>query len=161
MKFTDLTGQQRSVLSMLATNSTFNTKELGLGVTPKQDAQSAAQLLMDMRDKGLIFSSQKLPSQAYAQWRTSEYGKAVFESRPDGEVGVGKAPTGVSQAAAFVVYRRPSGAQLEYIASYPSEVDALNYASRQTDKTGDEYHVAKLVARVKPVTQPTFEIERV
>lgn len=154
MKFTDLTGPQRSILAMLATSSVFDTKQLGNGVTPKHDAQSAAHLLMQMRELGLIFSSQKLPNQPYAHWRISEYGKAVFEGRPSEDV----APAKPAGTAKFVVYREGAGT---IIADFDDEAQALLLAGQATDQSKGVCYVARIVARVKPVIQPTHEIERV
>lgn len=145
MKFTDLTSEQRSMLTMLCTGQVFNTSELGRGCNPRADGPKAAHLLMDLREKGIVFSSQKRPGVPYAQWRASEYGREVFAGRP----------------GTWVVYESSGGSAAVYTATYHSEADAIAYASRQVDKLGRVFHVAKLIARVKPVQQPTFEIERV
>jgi hypothetical protein len=47
------------------------------------------------------------------------------------------------------------------VEEFISESDAFAHATKLTTRHGEKYHVAKLVARVKPVQQPTFEIERV
>lgn len=46
-------------------------------------------------------------------------------------------------------------------ASFDTEDSAIQFATEQVGKYKGEYFIAKLVARVKPVTQPKFEIERV
>ena len=48
-------------------------------VTP----QEAANLLNNLRQLGLVYSQQKPDNQSYALWKASEYGVAVFMSRPD------------------------------------------------------------------------------
>ena len=60
----------------------------------------------------------------------------------------------------WVVYRASlmSGVIVE---QFISERDAYTHAGKLTERHGEKYHVAKLVARFKPVQQPTFEIERV
>lgn len=165
MKFTDLTSAQRSMLTMLCTGQTFSTEELGRGTVPKFKPDQAASSLLGMRDLGLVFSNQKPANQQYAMWKASQYGRAVFEGRPSEVVQAltGYTPgldEGTPAAGTWVVYEVTSSTAV-YTASYPNEVDAVAYASRQVDKLGRVFHVAKLVARVKPVQQPTFEIERV
>lgn len=171
MKFTDLSGNQRSMLTMLCTGQTFTTIELARGCNPRADAQSAAQLLMDLREKGVAFSSQKPAGQPYANWRASDYGRDVFAGRPDDVVStnVAKAPTGRTPgldegtplSGTWIVYYGNEYSSSKFIHQYKTEAEALEFATAQTNKHGAEYHVAKLVARVKPVQQPTFEIERV
>jgi hypothetical protein len=82
MKFTDLTSYHRSMLTMLCTGQTFSTAELGRGCNPSLKPDQAAASLLRLRDLGLVFSNQKPPGQAYAMWKASEYGQAVFMSRP-------------------------------------------------------------------------------
>ncbi|QJD54964.1 hypothetical protein PssvBMR12_gp16 [Pseudomonas phage MR12] len=70
------------MLTMLCTGQAFNTAELGRGTSPQMNTQSAAATLMDMRERGIVYSSQKPTGQTYAVWRATEYGKDVFASRP-------------------------------------------------------------------------------
>jgi hypothetical protein len=167
MKFTDLSSQQRSMLTMLCTGQAFNTAELGRGCYPRADAryaaQHAAQLLIDLREKGLVFSSQKAAGQPYAHWRASDYGRDVFAGRPDEVVNtnVAKAPAQDPDTGTWIVYLHDNTATGQYRGQFISEQDACTAAAKLVDAYGKEYHVAKLVARVKPVQQPTFAIERV
>ncbi|MOA69678.1 hypothetical protein D3C78_1979920 [compost metagenome] len=59
------------------------------------------------------------------------------------------------------MYQRDNSATGQYVGQFISEQDACTAAAKLVDAYSKEYHVAKLVARVKPVQQPTFEIERV
>lgn len=84
MKFTDLTPYQRSMLAALcAVGTGMHTDALGRATTPKLPADGAASVLLDLRKKGLVYSNQKPTGTAYALWKASEYGMAVFMSRPD------------------------------------------------------------------------------
>lgn len=84
MKFTDLTSSQRSMLAALcAVGTGMHTDALGRATTPKLPADCAASVLLDLRKKGLVYSNQKPSGHAYALWKASEYGLAVFMSRPD------------------------------------------------------------------------------
>ncbi|BEQ12865.1 putative nucleotidyl transferase [Pseudomonas phage Ep4] len=163
MKFTDLSAAQRSMLTMLCTGQTFNTAELGRGTNPRLDAKIAATVLMDLRERGIVYSSQKLASQQYAQWRASCYGMDVFQGRPNEVVrsapcvpatdAHGQQPTGT-----WVVYQTDAP---RWTCVFPSEAEALARAAALTDEQKVEFCVARQVARVKPVTQPTHVIERV
>lgn len=84
MKFTDLTSSSRSMLTHLAACGTGVTTDLlGRGCVPKLLPQNAASVLLDMRKKGLVYAHQKPAGQDYCNWKISEYGLAVFMSRPD------------------------------------------------------------------------------
>jgi hypothetical protein len=170
MKFTDLAAQQRSMLTMLCTGQTFDTAQLGRGCNPRQDAQRAAQILMNMREQGLVFSSQKTAVQTYASWRASDYGKAVFAGRPE-EVQASDVVAAMAEAQSapsvfpgytYVVYPTSTVAgHGAFQAQYADEQAAFAEAARLTDTHKREFCVAKLIGRVRPVTQPTHVIERV
>lgn len=145
MKFSSLTSNSRSILAALAASSTLNTYRLGLCCTPKLDAPAAANVLCDMRKKGLIFSQQKPMNQSYAEWGISEFGYAVFAGRPDQDV----QPTNVepqrdvsAQPARFVV-----GATGVTSAPYGDQESAVAAAQAEATRSpGTEYRVYKLVA---------------
>lgn len=160
MTFAQLNSSQRSILTMLCTGQTFNTAELGRGTVPKQDAQAAAQILMEMRDQGLIFSSQKAAGAQYASWRASDYGKKVFEGRPDENPSAYQPPARPSTLLSkkYVVYNSEIN---QVFGSSVSEEAMLKLASELSGKNKRVYYVAALVAIVRPVEQPTVTIERV
>lgn len=86
MKFTDLPPTNRSLLAALCAAGTagLRTDALGRAVSPRHATpQEAANLLNNMRMLGLVYSQQKPDNQAYALWKASEYGVAVFMSRPN------------------------------------------------------------------------------
>lgn len=163
MKFTDLNSKQRSMLTMLCTGQQFRTDELGRGTMPKIDPPAAAQVLMEMREGGLVYSSQKPAGTQYAQWRASDYGKRVFGNRDEDVqpqpirevVPAAPAPQWVVYAQATII------GDSVYTEQADSEAQALDRAARLTDKLKKVFYVAKLVAAVRPVVQPTHVIERV
>lgn len=168
MKFSDLSSPQRSILTALCASNTLRTDQLANATNPRMDAQGVAQVLMQMREAGLVFSSQKPTGVQYASWRASDYGKAVFESRPHD---VGPAPAKVvpaephavreEPAHTFIVYKAGLIVGNGYTAQYHTEAEALAEAQRLTDAHKCRWHVAKLYAIVRPVVQPTNVIERV
>lgn len=86
MKFTDLPPTQRSILAALcaAGAAGLRTDALGRCTSPRHSTpQEAANLLNNLRQLGLVYSQQKPDTQSYALWKVSEYGVAVFVSRPD------------------------------------------------------------------------------
>lgn len=160
MKFSDLSSPQRSILTALCASNTLRTDQLANATNPRMDAQGVAQVLMQMREAGLVFSSQKPTGQQYASWRASDYGKAVFENRPH-DVGPSPAPK-VSTEPAYVVYAHSTiVGDSVYTEQAPDEEFALTRAAHLTDKHKKAFYVAKLVAVVRPVVQPTHAIERV
>lgn len=84
MKFTNLTSNSRSMLAALCASGSagLDTAHLGRCASPKLDGAQAASVLLDMRKKGLVYSNQKPQGQAYALWKASEFGLAVFQGRP-------------------------------------------------------------------------------
>ena len=66
----------------------------------------------------------------------------------------------MNESGVWVVYRA-SIMSTVIVEEFISEQDAYTHAAKLTTRHGEKYHIAKLVARVKPVQQPTFEIERV
>lgn len=100
MKFTDLTSNQRSMLAALcAVGTGIHTDRLGLGCTPKLSPERAASVLLELRQNGLVYSNQKPTGHAYALWKASEYGLAVFMSRPDEVAAPGAAANEASSAS--------------------------------------------------------------
>jgi hypothetical protein len=86
MKFTDLPPTNRSILAALcaAGAAGLRTDALGRCTSPRHSTpQEAANLLNNLRQLGLVYSQQKPDNQSYALWKASEYGVAVFMSRPD------------------------------------------------------------------------------
>jgi hypothetical protein len=66
----------------------------------------------------------------------------------------------MNESGIWVVYHA-SVTSAVLVENFLSEDDALHHAAKMTTRHSTQHHVAKLVARVKPVQQPTFEIERV
>jgi len=66
----------------------------------------------------------------------------------------------MKESGVWVVYSRPHGVN-SFVNQYYTEADAIACAVKLTTRHSEEHLVAKLVVRVKPVQQPTFEIERV
>jgi hypothetical protein len=160
MKFTDLNGNERSMLSMLCTGQSFDTAQLGRGCTPKIDAQAAARVLMDMRSSGLVFSSQKTNPQTFTPWRASDYGKAVFESRPVdvtcAVVPPTEAPAPLSSKPFRVLQVRNDGITL-FDSKFQSEQSARAFAAINVEKQPADVinYVVTLhssVAYVAPIT---------
>lgn len=146
MKFTDLTSNSRSMLAALcAVGTGMHTDALGRAATPKLPADSAASVLLDLRKKGLVYSNQKPTGHAYALWKASEYGMAVFMSRPDevpapGTMSTCAAPDrGCAEASRPLRLRKwmiyPGGLQFQgteealaaYLASRAEQVPGTTY----------------------------------
>lgn len=130
MKFTDLTSSQRSMLAALcACNGLgLNTEALGRAATPKMDATSAASSLLHLRTAGLVYSNQKPTGQAYALWKASEYGLAVFMGRP---ADVQAAQAEPATAAEMVA---PAGYKLHSYMIYPG---AIGYQGTEQTMLGE------------------------
>lgn len=150
MTFAQLNSSQRSILTMLCTGQTFNTAELGRGTVPKQDAQAAAQILMEMRDAGLIFSSQKAAGAQYASWRASDYGKKVFEGRPDENPAAyqtTRQPVPVVPNGKWIVYQQILNSDsVKILGRFDVSTEAYALAERLA-APGSFFFVAKLVGR--------------
>lgn len=150
MKFTDLPPTNRSILAALcaAGAAGLRTDALGRCTSPRHSTpQEAANLLNNLRQLGLVYSQQKPDNQSYALWKASEYGVAVFMSRPD-EV----APPAKSQVAEAACASEPVK---NYIISSPGgadhhargiRADALAKAqSMATADAGREYSVYEII----------------
>ena len=160
MKFADLNPQQRSMLTQLATGSTLNTKSLGYGAVPRLQPLGAYLVLMGMRDRGLVFSIQEPDAAEHASWHVSDYGKEVFEGRPSINPAAYQPPVKPStlMSKQYIVY---NSANDQVVGISVSEEAMLKLASELATKNNRAYYVAALVAVVRPITQPTFTIERV
>jgi hypothetical protein len=155
MKFSDLNPRMRSMIAALNSTNHMNTAELGHACLPQIDAQSAANMLNELRGNGLVFSMQKPESQKYANWAITTVGRAVFMGRPDGDVVLQAAGTTVVASATakkrFII--GTEGGTLDVISG--SRDYALAEAQRRaTAKPGGVYRVYEQIAEAHmPVPQ--------
>lgn len=136
MKLSDMSSTAQTVLSAMSkyTNrapAQYIATDLGIGFSTAFDALSA------LSTNGLV--SRKIGQ----GWKLTDAGRALLK------------PVGT-----WVVYQHDITGPVD-VLSFISEQDALTHATKMTSRHSQQYYVAKLVARVKPVTNPTFEIERV
>lgn len=145
MKFSNLTSNMRSMLTALAASNHLNTEQLGNGCVPKLNGQQAANVLIELRQKGIVYSMQKPDTQRFALWSATEFGKAVFMGRPDTDV----QPTAVQPQA----YASAKSGKFIVGATGHSSVpcvdrdSALSLAQRNaTDLPGTDFKVYELIA---------------
>lgn len=164
MKFTDLTNYQRSMLTMLCTGQTFSTAELGRGCNPALKPDQAAASLLRLRDLGLVFSNQKPANQAYAMWKASEYGQAVFMSRPLEVTQVAlHLPTEVQKAEPYRVLRVSDSGITLFDTKFDSE-DAADRFARTNIHNADpdvRNYVVTIHSAMKFVKPVAAGVERV
>ena len=163
MKFSDLTANMRSMISALNSTNHLNTEELGRACTPaKLSAQSAANVLNELRGTGLVYSMQKPESQQYAKWAITSVGRAVFMGRPDGDVVLQTVPATNAQAPCSPA--KDAAPIKRYMVSETAGVgtfmtgerdDVLAEAQRRaTAKPGTQFNVYERIATAHmPVPQ--------
>lgn len=156
MKFTDLPPTNRSILAALcaAGAAGLRTDALGRCTSPRHSTpQEAANLLNNLRQLGLVYSQQKPDNQSYALWKASEYGVAVFMSRPDEVPAPGAAASvatsianGCAQsngsAKSFLIVR-PTGGCEEYRGT--REQALAQAQTGATKNPGTEYSVYEII----------------
>lgn len=161
MKFSDLTSNMRSMLTALCACHHLNTEQLGNGCVPKLSPAAAANVLNELRHKGLIFSMQKPTGQAYAAWSVSEFGHDVFMGRPDGNVQASPSTQGPNMAAAkkeAVLNKFIIGAPGQNSVTEHSREDALRVAQEAATRSpGTDFKVYELIA-VASLPVPTAQI---
>lgn len=163
MKFSDLNIAARSMLNALSASASLRTDELGRCANPRLDPAAAANVLNSMREKGLIYSRQKLANAQYTAWFITDVGRAVFMGRPDGEVllaagGVVQPETPAPEKGdQFLI----TGNHVGYDALVTTADKAVAVAAHRAELSpGKVIQVYKLVAEAhlpKPV-KPTAQI---
>lgn len=134
MKFTDLPPTNRSLLAALCAAGTagLRTDALGRAVSPRHATpQEAANLLNNMRMLGLVYSQQKPDNQSYALWKASEYGVAVFMSRPN-DVPAVPATATTTPEAGYADASLPAPQRLRSWMIYPG---AIQYRGSESSLT--------------------------
>jgi hypothetical protein len=147
MKFTDLTSNMRSMLTALCASSHLNTEQLGNGCVPKLNGQQAANVLIELRQKGVVYSMQKPDTQRFALWAVTEFGKAVFMGRPDTDVQPAQKQPDVADKVAYVAGKFIVGATGHTSIPCADKPTALRLAQvNATDMPGTDFKVYELIA---------------